>query len=315
MLFLWGLGLLSLALTWGGGTYPWNSAVVLAPLIIGGVLSIGWILYEYSMLPGLLMSRIFPRQRAMMPWELLSQRDIGLLFLINFATGMSMFAVLYFMDLYFALVEGRSSSKAGVALLYYLPGLCGMLTYWWPTPPLEVSLLMPSANTVGAYMAMLSSNVWPRQTLPALLLGGVTSSVGITGLAWAVHAENKNVIYGMMALVGHGVMVRTNPGCLHGLAFFPTMTASILCLVSFATPFGGLVGLTIMSTVFTNKSGVSQQDPKRGITWAFIAIIPFMWLCLFLTTLTYSVMSGFQKTGVTRLCTGLIYGVLLPARS
>jgi MFS family permease len=132
MLFLWGLGLLSLALTWGGGTYLWSSAAVLAPLIIGGVLSIGWILYEHSMSPGFLMSRIFPYQRAMMPWELLSHRDIGLLFFINFAVGMSMFAVLYFMDLYFALVEGRSSGKAGLALLYYLPGAGGMLTCQQP---------------------------------------------------------------------------------------------------------------------------------------------------------------------------------------
>ena len=44
MLFLWALGLLSLALTWGGGTYSWNSPAVLAPLIIGSVLSIGWLL-------------------------------------------------------------------------------------------------------------------------------------------------------------------------------------------------------------------------------------------------------------------------------
>ena len=127
MLFLWGLGLLSLALTWGGGTYSWNSAAVLAPLTAGGVLSIGWILYEHSMSPGYVVSRIFPYQRAMMPWKLLSQRDIGLLFFINFVIGMATFAVMYFIDLYFALVEGRSSSEAGTALLYYLPGLGGML--------------------------------------------------------------------------------------------------------------------------------------------------------------------------------------------
>jgi len=61
-----------------------------------------------------------------MPWRLLSQRDIGLLFLINLAVGMAMFAILYFMDLYFALVEGRSPSQAGISLLYFLPGLAGM---------------------------------------------------------------------------------------------------------------------------------------------------------------------------------------------
>lgn len=131
---------------------------------------------------------------------------------------------------------------------------------------------------------MVSSNVWPRQTLPALLLGSITSAVGITALAWAVYAKNSNVVYGMMALVGHGVMLRMNPSSLRGLAYFLTMTASISCLVAFVMPFGGLVGLTIMSAVFTNKSGVGQQNPKDGIMWAFIALTPFMWLCVLLTT-------------------------------
>jgi hypothetical protein len=133
-------------------------------------------------------------------------------------------------------------------------------------------------------MAMFSSNIWPRQTFPALLLGGITSAVGISVLAWAVHAENTNVVYGMMALVGHGVIMRMNPSSVHGLAYFPNMTAQISCIVSFAMPFGGLIGLTIMSAVFTNKSSVDQQDPKAGIMWAFIAIIPFVWLCVLSTT-------------------------------
>lgn len=126
MLFLWGFGLLILALTWAGGTYSWKSVAVLAPIIIGGILAIAWIVYERYMAPGSVMARVFPRQKAMMPWELLKQRDIGLLFLINFSIGISMFAVMYFMDLYFALVQGKSSSNAGLALLYFLPGLGGM---------------------------------------------------------------------------------------------------------------------------------------------------------------------------------------------
>jgi MFS family permease len=124
-LFLFGLGLLILAFTWAGGTYEWDSVQVLPPLIIGIVLSLAWLGYEYLMSPPNLMSRVFPIQRAMMPWELLSQRDIGILFVINFCVGMAMFAILYFMDLYFALVQGNTASKAGLALLYFLPGLGG----------------------------------------------------------------------------------------------------------------------------------------------------------------------------------------------
>ena len=125
MLFLWGLGLVILALTWAGETYSWGSAAVIAPLVIGVALVAAWLLYEYLMVPGRVMARVFPRQRAMMPWDLLTQRDIGLLFVINFSIGMAMYAVLYFLNLYFAIVQGSSSKNAGVSLLYFLPGLGG----------------------------------------------------------------------------------------------------------------------------------------------------------------------------------------------
>ncbi|ERT02478.1 uncharacterized protein SPSK_05032 [Sporothrix schenckii 1099-18] len=263
-LFLWGLGLIILALTWGGSSFGWNTAHVLAPLVIGFVLTVAWIVYEYLMSPGHAVARVFPTQRPMMPWELLSKRDIGLLFWINFSLGSAMFANLYFLDLYFALVEGNSSSKAGLSLLYFLPGL-----------------------GVGAYSAMFASNVWPRQTIYPLLLGAITSAVGITVLAYAVHAQQSSLVYGMMALSGHGVGLRMNPGSLHGLAYFPKATAAITCIVSFAMPFGGTVTLTLMSTVFNNKGGASTDVAtiRNAIMWAFIAIIPFMWVCVGLTTL------------------------------
>jgi hypothetical protein len=62
----------------------------------------------------------------MMPWELLSQRDMALLFVINCTAGMALFAVLYFADIYFTLVEGKSAGDAGLSLLLFMPGIGGM---------------------------------------------------------------------------------------------------------------------------------------------------------------------------------------------
>lgn len=56
----------------------------------------------------------------MMPWELLSQRDIGVLFFINFTTGIAIFAVLYFLDLYFVFVEGQDSITKLVLPYYFI---------------------------------------------------------------------------------------------------------------------------------------------------------------------------------------------------
>jgi hypothetical protein len=133
-------------------------------------------------------------------------------------------------------------------------------------------------------MAMFMCNIWPRQTLPPIMLGSITSAIGITVIAYAVNTERTALLYGMMALTGHGVGMRLNPGSLHGLAYFPTMTAPITFLVTFAFPFGGSVALTLMSTVFNNKSGANHTNAKQGIHFAFISMIPFMWLMVLLST-------------------------------
>lgn len=93
LLFLFGLGLLILALTWAGATYGWASAAVLVPLCVGLLLVASFIGYEYLMAPGRLLSRMWPRQKPMLPWALLGSKDIGLLFYINFATGAAMYSV------------------------------------------------------------------------------------------------------------------------------------------------------------------------------------------------------------------------------
>lgn len=129
-------------------------------------------------------------------------------------------------------------------------------------------------------MAQYATNTWPRETFPPLLLGSVTSAVGITVLAWATQEGTTATILGMMVLTGHGVGMRMSPSALHGLAFFPDMTAQVTCLVSLAVPLGGTVALTLMSTIFNNKSGPDNQDARKGITFAFVSLVPFMWLCV-----------------------------------
>jgi hypothetical protein len=131
---------------------------------------------------------------------------------------------------------------------------------------------------------MFLINVGLRQTTPVLLLGTTSSAVGITLIAWACHTQYTNLTYGMMALTGFGVGLNINPATLHALAYFPDMTAPIICLTSFVHPFGGTITLTIMSTVFNNRSGTNHEDPKSGIVWAFIAVMPIVWLAVLITT-------------------------------
>lgn len=125
ILFIFGMGLFVLALTWAGGYYPWEDVKVIAPLVIGSVLIIVFLFWEFLMLPGHFLARRSPTRRAMLPLNILFTRNAGALAYINLITGMAMYAVYYFVDLYFALVRDYSAGKAGVNLAYYMPGLGG----------------------------------------------------------------------------------------------------------------------------------------------------------------------------------------------
>jgi MFS family permease len=305
-LFLFGMGLIILALTWGGASYGWGTVQVMLPLILGTILTGAFVSWEYWMAPGNYLAQRFPLQKPTIPWELLVQRNMALLFYINFATGMgmcfphtalrytansalAMTAVLYFVDIYFTLVKAYTASQAGMQLLYYTPGI-----------------------GIGVCMAMFMCNVWPKQTFAPLFLGSVIEATGISVLAWALNKSHIPTIYGMMGLTGAGTGLRLMPGSLHGIGFFPNDIASVIALTAFAVPFGGTLAMTIMDAVFNNKAGfgldsappasssgtsssnfiqyISELPPdieamvrnsaKKGIIWSFIAILPFMWLCV-----------------------------------
>ncbi|KAK2799138.1 hypothetical protein FQN51_007106 [Onygenales sp. PD_10] len=287
LLFVFGIGLVILGTSWGGATYPWSSAAVLAPLIIGSVLFVIFFIYEYLLEPGRVLSRIFPRQTPMIPFSMFKRKDTSLLVILEFATGGAMYSVFYFIGIYFTLVEAYPSSKAGTQLLFYIPGI-----------------------GVGVYSAMFFCNVWPAQTFAPLSSGTLIETVGIALLTWAVTTRNVPLVNGMMAVAGAGTGLRFMPASLHAAGIFPDKLAPAMSLMRFSVPFGGTLALAIMGSVFNNKMGEvfnpssstgdggfdlhssqsldeigklpqAAQEAVRNIgkdavMWAFIAIMPIM---------------------------------------
>lgn len=93
VLFILGFGLIILALTWGGVSYPWDSAAVITSLVIGCIFVVSMVFYERSFVEGNYVATRFPWQKPMIPWSLVICRDIGLLLYTECITGMGMFAV------------------------------------------------------------------------------------------------------------------------------------------------------------------------------------------------------------------------------
>lgn len=93
LLFLFGFGLIILAFTWAGDMYAWNSYEVLLPLVLGLLIALIWFGYEYLMAPHRALGKRLSSQNPMIPWHFITNRNVGLLFYINFSTGMAIYSV------------------------------------------------------------------------------------------------------------------------------------------------------------------------------------------------------------------------------
>lgn len=294
VLFVSGVTLIILGTTWGGSTYAWKSVEVIVPIVLGGFLFAAFFIYEYLLEPGKVLNRIFPTQEPMIPVKLFHKRDVPLQAWIAFSSGAAMYSIFYFVGIYFTVVKGYEASKAGIQLLYYLPGI-----------------------GVGTYLAMFSCNVFPRKTWPPLFLGSVLETVGFAVLAWALHTERVPVIAGMMALAGAGTGLRMMPNTLHVAGIWPNQIARAMSVIDFCLPFGGTIAIAMMGAVFNNKLvgaipggknvKINQHDANslnsidtlpgpilaqfrhtanKAIVLAYVAVIPIIALaivaCLFL---------------------------------
>ncbi|KAL4936877.1 hypothetical protein BDV06DRAFT_227461 [Aspergillus oleicola] len=293
ILFIFGVGLIILGTAWGGSTYPWVSAQVLTPLIVGGVCFVSFFVYDYLLEKGT-FERIFPHQKPMIPYTMFKKLDTLWLAILQFSAGTAMYSVFYYIGIYFTLVEEYPASKAGVQLLYYIPGL-----------------------GAGVYLAILMCNTIPAQTFHPLTLGTLLETLGIALVTYGIKTQKPNVLNGMMVLAGTGTGIRMMPATLHAAGVWPDRIAAALSLLRFALPFGGTLAITIMGSVFNNKlasgissipgvsgngSTVSAQDLAHGgtdslgfiadlppsvqeavrlkgrhaIMWAYIAILPIL---------------------------------------
>jgi hypothetical protein len=285
VLFILGIGLIILAMQWGGTQYAWNSAATIAPFVLGGLLVIAFFGHEYLLGPGRFTARLLPHQSAMIPSTLFRKKDTFLLMVINFSAGISLVSAFYFISYYWQLAEGYSSSKAGVQLLYYTPGL-----------------------GVGVYLAMYMCNVRPAQTFFPLFVGSIVEGVGLAVLTYAVSIRHGTLVSVFLAISGAGTGLRFMPVVLHAAGIWSKRVPAIQSLLSFVLPFGETIGISMMGAVFSNKldhylSGIAgftgsptslasldglpahmkesvQNAAAKSVMWALIAVLPFVGLSI-----------------------------------
>ncbi|KAJ2653282.1 hypothetical protein IWW40_000649 [Coemansia sp. RSA 1250] len=101
-----GIVLLQLGLIWGGQDYPWKSAAVIVPMVLGLLLLIAFVLIEWK-LPA----------EPVMPLRLFKRRNTTLMLLCQIFFGMSFFLPIFYFPLYLSVSKNASAISSGLHLI------------------------------------------------------------------------------------------------------------------------------------------------------------------------------------------------------
>ncbi|UOH80176.1 hypothetical protein LQV05_002825 [Cryptococcus neoformans] len=120
-----------IALSWAGSQYPWDSAAVLVPLLVGLALLGLFIFVEAKMV-----------SLPLVPMHIFKNVSVSACFFTTFMNGLSFYATLYYLPQYFQIVRGASAIRSGVLTLplmlvqtvtSFTSGIIQSKTgdYWW----------------------------------------------------------------------------------------------------------------------------------------------------------------------------------------
>ncbi|RIB20460.1 major facilitator superfamily domain-containing protein [Gigaspora rosea] len=212
-------------LSWGGVTYPWNSPIIISLLIVGVLLLALFIYVE-----GYVVAE------PLAPGRLFKDRSIVACYSVNFCLGMIFFSVIYFLPLYFEIVNEDSATMAGVKLLPYIAG--SVIT-------VLLTGLIVSNTTIISYKLIC-------------IFGGILTAVGIGLISLFNINSTMGEIVGYLLISGLGAGAVIQTVFLAGQASVKYEdVAAVTSLITFFRTIGAVFGLGIVAAVFA--SGFSSQ--------------------------------------------------------
>lgn len=215
-----GMLLFMAGLQWGGYQYPWKSAHVLAPLLLGAFLIIAFVVWEmkgakHPMFPGRLKQ---------------NPRILALTLVITFISGANFFSVLLFWPTQSFNVYGHDPIGVG------LRGL-----------PIGLSIL------TGAFVVLWLLSVLRGHNKELMIASSVLMTAGIGSLAVA-RTDNLHVLWGLLVIAGLGIGGIVVPASIITTIICPDdLIATVAALTLAIRVIGGSIGYTTYYNVFINK--------------------------------------------------------------
>lgn len=219
-IFLPAVVCLLLALQWGGTTYAWKNARVIALLVLFAVLIVAFAAVQ-----------VWKKDQALVPLHILKQRSIASGVFYSACVGGSLTLMVYYLPIWFQSIKAVNAVKSGVMSIPLLLGL------------FIASLLAGGLITLIGYYT------------PFMIAGSIIMSIGAGLLTtFAPTGTNHDKWISYQALYGIGTGLGFQQSALASQAVLPKNdipTGS--SLIFFAQSLGGALSVSIGGSVFTTK--------------------------------------------------------------
>lgn len=229
--------LVLIAISWGGAEYPWSSAAVLAPLIIGIVLLIVFIVVEAKLI-----------SLPLIPMYIFKDRTVAASMATTFANGSAFYATLYYLPQYFQVVRQESPIQSGVDML--------------PLTFVQVFFSFLS----GFLVSKTGDYKWN------LMAGFFIWTIGLGVMSSIGPDTSKAKIYGYQVLiaVGAGQTFQTSLIAIQASVARKDMATATGCR-NFLRMLGGTVALAVCTAIINNV--VTSELGKKGFDSGLISSV------------------------------------------
>ncbi|OJJ06794.1 hypothetical protein ASPVEDRAFT_46143 [Aspergillus versicolor CBS 583.65] len=217
-LALAGTAVLLLGLTWGGGEYPWDSAHVIATIVVGFAVCVGFVLWQWK-----------GARYPLVPMHIFKSRIVNGACLTMFINGWNFLVQVYYIPTFYQLVFNYSTVKSGAMLL-------------------PITLMQTVSSTVSGLIVH-----WVGRYRECILFGWMIWAVGL-GLFSTLDESSglgKQIGYGLLTGVGVGNTLQPALIAIQAGVERRDM-AVVTSFRNFVRNLGGTLGLAIAQTIINN---------------------------------------------------------------
>ncbi|KAI9105493.1 major facilitator superfamily domain-containing protein [Phlyctochytrium arcticum] len=231
-----GLILILVPLQLGGSEWEWSAPQTIALFIVGAVVLAAFVFVELKV-----------ANEPVIPAAVFENRSVPAIVGIAFCLGACFFSLVYYISIYFQVVNGDTATEAGLE-----------------TIPLILGVSLTSI-IAGQLMSRLGVYV------PFFYIGGTLLTIG-TGLISTLNATSNRgmqIGYPLIAGVGIGAMIQ---GRIIGVqaSVHRERIAVATALVNFSQSLGGVIGMAIVGTVFNNVLARKLEENAPGQSFQHI---------------------------------------------